>query len=164
MPVMQPDGSISSLQFITANNKLNLPGHAVNGRFIVGELAPDGVAYLCEGIGTAWACWLATGAAAVVCFGWGNIEKVAVALREQFPSSRLVIVPDVGKESNAQRIASELGGYVASMPEGWEKNSDVNDLMQRDGVDAVMKVLEAASEPLNLNPAVTPSPEGYLEA
>ena len=148
VPVMQPDGSISSLQFITANNKLNLPGHAVNGRFIVGELAPDGVAYLCEGIGTAWACWLATGAAAVVCFGWGNIEKVAVALREQFPSSRLVIVPDVGKESNAQRIASELGGYVASMPEGWEKNSDVNDLMQRDGVDAVMKVLEAASEPL----------------
>lgn len=159
VPVMQSDGSISSLQFITATNKLNLPGHAVNGRFIVGELSPDGVAYLCEGIGTAWACWIATAAAAVVCFGWGNIKKVAVALREQFPSSRLVIVPDVGKESNAQTIASELDGYVASMPEGWEKNSDVNDLMQRDGVGGVIKVLGAASKPLK-----TPHPlANFLE-
>ena len=159
VPVLRPDGTQASLQFIPPPDvaarlksigkpsKLNLPGHSVQGWFIVGELVPGGVAYICEGIGQAWACWQATGAAAVVCFGAGNMGKVAKALREQDPSARLVAVPDVGKEPEALKIAADVAGMVAAMPEGWERNDDVNDLAQRDGMDVLEALLSSATEP-----------------
>ena len=48
------------------SDKPNLPGAPMSGCFVVGELALGGLVYVVEGIGTAWACWKATGAAAVV--------------------------------------------------------------------------------------------------
>lgn len=159
VPVIRVDGTVSSLQFITPPDvakrlkakgkpsKLNLPGSSVQGWFTVGELVPGGVAYIVEGIGQAWACWQATGCAAVVCFGAGNMGKVAKALRERDPSARLVMVPDVGKEEQAQAIAKEVNGLCVTMPDGWEKNSDVNDLAQRDGGDVLEVLLSSACEP-----------------
>lgn len=159
VPVMQPNGTVSSLQFIAPPNiaerlkakdkpgKLNLPGHPVQGWFTVGTIVPGGVVYIVEGIGQAWACWQATGNAAVVCFGAGNMGKVAKALRQQDQSARLVVVPDVGKETDATKIAAEVGATVVAMPDGWEKNSDVNDLAQRDGLDVLEALLTSASEP-----------------
>lgn len=159
VPVLQPNGTVSSLQFIAPPetaarlkakgkpDKLNLPGHAVQGWFTVGELVPGGVVYILEGIGQAWACWQATGDAAVVSFGAGNMGKVAKALRERDPSARLVLVPDVGKEKQAAEIAAAVSGKVAAMPEGWEQNSDVNDLAQREGMDVLAMLLENATEP-----------------
>ena len=159
VPVMQPDGTLSSLQFIAPPDvadrlkakgkpgKLNLPGCPVQGWFTVGEIAPGGVAYIVEGIGQAWACWQATGSAAIVCFGAGNMSKVAKALRQRDDTARLVLVPDVGKESDADKLAAEVGASVARMPEGWQQNSDVNDLAQRDGGDALELLLQSASEP-----------------
>lgn len=159
VPVLQPNGTVSSLQFIAPPetaarlkakgkpDKLNLPGHAVQGWFTVGELVPGGVVYILEGIGQAWACWQATGDAAVVSFGAGNMGKVAKAVRERDPSARLVLVPDVGKEKQAAEIAAAVSGKVAAMPEGWEQNSDVNDLAQREGMDVLAMLLENATEP-----------------
>lgn len=157
LPVVRPDGTLSSLQFITPpetaerlrargkTTKPNLPGASLQGWLTVGELAPGGVAYLCEGIGAAWACYKATGAAAVVCFGWGRVKTVAQALRNQDAEARLVLVPDVGKELPAAEIAREVGAEVATMPEGWPQNSDVCDLAQRDGLDALEVLLTAAT-------------------
>jgi RecA-family ATPase len=169
VPVMQPGVTLSSLQFITPPetaarlkakgkpDKLNLPEHALQGGwFTVGELVPGGVTYIVEGIGTAWACWQATGAAAVVCFGAGNMGKVAKAMRERDPSARLVMVPDVGKEKQAAEIAAAVSGMVAAMPDGWEQNSDVHDLAQRDGMDVLALLLEAATEPPKSEPKVHP--------
>jgi putative DNA primase/helicase len=159
VPVLRPDGEEASLQFITVGEtaerlkangkptKLNLPGASVEGWFTVGELLPGGVAYLCEGIGTAWAAWMATGRAAVVCFGAGNMGKVAQALRQQDSAARLVVCPDVGKEVQAQSIAAAVGGAVAAMPEGWPNNSDLHDLGQRDGFDVVAALLDNAQAP-----------------
>lgn len=159
VPVIRPDGSISSLQFIALPDvaarlkarskpgKLNLPGASVEGWFTVGDVAPGGVAYVCEGIGAAWSCWQATGCAAVVAFGAGNMGKVAKALRQQDPSAKLVIVPDTGKESDAEKIAAEVGAAVAAMPTGEANNFDANDLMQRDGGDVLAALLESATEP-----------------
>jgi putative DNA primase/helicase len=164
VPCTAPDGTLSSLQFIALPDvaarlkeadkpdKLNLPGHPVAGWFTVGELPPGGVAYLCEGIGTAWACWQATGAAAVVCFGAGNMGKVAKALRQQDDTARLVVVPDVGKEKQAATIAEDVGGMVAAMPEGEANNFDANDLAQRDGMDVLALLLESATEPRKPDP------------
>lgn len=148
VPVYGSDG-MQSLVFIPppgVGKKLNLPGAPMaGGYFVVGKLKPGGVAYLCEGIGTAWACWQATADAAVVCFGAGNMGKVAKALRQQDAAARLVLVPDVGKESDAQKIALEVGALVATIPEGEQNNFDANDLAQRDGVDVLAALLEAAT-------------------
>lgn len=160
VPVLRPDGSPASLQLIAPPvlaerlrakerpPKQNLAGAQLeNGWFTVGTLEPKGTAYLCEGIGTGWACWKATGAAAVVCFGWGRVRTVAEALRQRDASARLVLVPDVGKETDADRIAQEVGALVAKMPEGWPDNSDANDLAQRDGFDVLEALLSSASKP-----------------
>lgn len=159
VPVIRPDGSLSSLQFIAPPDvaarlkakgrpgKLNLPGASVEGFFTVGELLPGGLTYIVEGIGAAWSCWQATGAAAVVAFGAGRIRTVAAQLRQRDASARLVLVPDVGKEQDADKIAQEVNAAVVRMPDGWPQNSDVNDLAKRDGGDALAELLESAIEP-----------------
>ena len=150
VPAYGPQG-MQSLQLIPppgAGKKLNLPRAPMAGAsFTVGDVVPGAPLYLCEGIGQAWACWQATGNAAVVCFGWGNVGKVAEALRQRDASARLVMVPDVGKEESAAEIAQALQCAVAYMPQGEETNFDANDLAQRDGHDVLAGLLEAATEP-----------------
>ncbi|MCL5741981.1 MAG: AAA family ATPase [Betaproteobacteria bacterium] len=150
VPAYGPEG-LQSLQLIPppgAGKKLNLPGSSMGGTsFVVGEVVPGGVVHVCEGIGQAWACWQATGNAAVVCFGWSNVGKVAADLRQRDASARLVLVPDVGKEESAAEIAQALQCAVAYMPQGEVQNFDANDLAQRDGFDVLAGLLEAATEP-----------------
>ena len=159
VPVIRADGTVSSLQFIAPPDvaarlkakgkpgKLNLPGASIEGWFTVGEVLPGGVVYIVEGIGAAWSCWRATGAAAVVCFGSGRMRTVAAELRGRDAAARLVLVPDVGKESDAAKIAQEIDATVVNLPPGWPQNSDVNDLAQREGVDVLAALLESATEP-----------------
>ena len=114
-------GVPASLQFIPPpgpGKKPNLPGAPVVGVFIVGDMLAGGTVYLCEGIGQASACWKATGTADVVCFGWGRVRGVATELRQRDASARLVLVPDVGKEDEAETIAREVAGQFVTMPEG----------------------------------------------
>jgi hypothetical protein len=151
VPASASDGTLQSLHFIPPpgiGKKVHLPGASMAGAsFIVGWTVKGCRINICEGIGTAWACWQATEAAAVCCFGWGNVGKVAKALRAQDPTAKLVIVPDVGKEQDAQKIAAEVSGAVATMPHGWPQNSDVNDLALRDGLDVLALLLDGAAEP-----------------
>lgn len=161
VPVMDGDGVPLSLQFIAPPEmaarwkaagkpgKLNLPGASMGdaGRFVVGAMEPSAVVFLVEGIGQAWACWKATGRAAVVCFGWGRVQKVAQALRQQDPAALLALVPDAGKEGEAARIAAELGAAVVKMPEGSPANFDANDYAQAHGFDALEALLSEPQKP-----------------
>jgi KaiC/GvpD/RAD55 family RecA-like ATPase len=150
VPAYGPQG-LQSLQLIPppgAGKKMNLPGAPMAGAsFTVGDVVAGAPVALCEGIGQAWACWQATGHPAVVCFGWGNVGKVAEALRQRDAAARLVLVPDVGKEESAAEIAQALQCAVACMPAGEPQNFDANDLAQRDGHDVLAGVLEDAREP-----------------
>ena len=151
VPARSLDGELRTLQFIPspgARKKLNLPGANMAGVFVVGELAAGATVYLCEGIGQAWACWKATGFPSVVCFGWGRIRAMAAGMRQRDPAARLVMVPDVGKERDAETIAREVKGQVATMPEGWPTNADVNDYAQREGFDHLEALLHSATEPV----------------
>ncbi len=128
--------------------KLNLPGAPMAGAsFAVGELVPGAPVALCEGVGTAWACWQATGHPAVACFGWGNVGKVAEALRQRDAAARLILCRDTGNEESAAVIAQAVGAAVAYKPQGEAQNFDANDLAQRDGFDVLAGLLEAAKEP-----------------
>ncbi len=156
VPAYGPAGELQSLQLIPppgAGKKLNLPGAPMAGAsFTVGELVAGGPVHVCEGIGTAWACWQATGHPAVVAFGWGNVGTVARAILKRDNAARLVLVPDVGKETSATEIARELGCAVAYMPQGEPQNFDANDLAQRDGADVLAELLDAAREPAKPEP------------
>lgn len=168
IPCCRVNGSMSSIQFITSGEaaeslvaqgkpkKLNMPGCKVEGWFTVGDPQTSRVIYIAEGIGTAWACWIATGDAAVVAFGWGNVKKVAAALRQQYSTTQLVLVPDVGKETEADRITLDLKCAVAKMPEGEVNNFDANDLLQRDGYDVLAEILESAQVPSSPPPLLKP--------
>lgn len=164
VPITRGDGTLSSLQFVMTgataerlkarcmDSKLNLTGCPVDGFFTVGEIVPGGVAYICEGIGTAWACWQATGGAAVSCFGWGRVRAVAAELRQRDATAVLVIIPDVGKELDAQKIATKVNALVVAMPPGEASNFDANDYAQREGADALAVLLEGARAPPKAEP------------
>jgi putative DNA primase/helicase len=143
------DGAdLQTLQFIPPDggDKLNLPGASFGaGFFTVGEITDR--AYIVEGIGQAWAVNKATGAAAVVCFGAGRMATVAKALKAKHPAARLVIVPDKGKEADAQKIAADVAGLVVAMPTDKPGNYDANDLMQEHGTEALRALLESAQAP-----------------
>lgn len=142
-------GEPVSIQFIPPpgeGKKLNLPGASVAGVFVVGDLAAGGAVYLCEGIGQAWAVARATGAPAVCCFGWGRVRAVAAELRQRDPATRLVLVPDAGKEPDAERIAAELRAQFVRMPAGAPPNFDVADLAQRDGAEPLAALLAAPED------------------
>ena len=143
VPAYGPDGELQSLQLIPPQGKkMNLPGAPMAGASFTVGTPGDGPLYLAEGIGQAWACWQATGRAAVCCFGWGNVATVAKRFHQK--GYALVLVPDVGKEAQAESIARELGCSVAYLPEGEVQNFDCNDLAQRDGADVLAALLESA--------------------
>ncbi len=159
VPARGADGELQSLQFVPpgAGKKLNLPGASMAGaRHIVGEPQEGRPLYLVEGIGQAWACWQATGRRAVVCFGWGNVGRVAAQLREREPTAALVLVPDTGKEADADKLARELQCAVAKLPEGEPANFDANDYARREGGDALAALLEGATEPPKPEPLLKP--------
>lgn len=148
VPVTTLSGELVSLQCIPADGpKLNLPGHKMAGVFVVGEIEPNGRAYVVEGIGQAWACWQATGHAAVVAFGWGRVRTVVQELKAAHPSVTLTIVPDTGKEADAEAIARDMYASVAAMPTGSPRNFDANDYAQEQGHDALAALLDAAETP-----------------
>jgi putative DNA primase/helicase len=143
-------GEPVSLQFIPPpgpGKKLNLPGAPIAGVFIVGDMAQGGTVFLCEGVGQAWACWKATGFPAVVCFGWGRVRGVAADLRQRDASALLVLVPDAGKEREAETIAREMGGLFVMMPADAPANFDANDYAAEHGHDALEDLLSKPQAP-----------------
>ncbi|HJV75181.1 MAG TPA: AAA family ATPase [Noviherbaspirillum sp.] len=147
VPCHELEGSLQTLQFIPGKgDKLNLPGASFgNGCFVVGEIV-DRV-YIAEGIGQAWACHAATGAAAAVCFGAGRMEKVTAAIRANHPAARLVLVPDRGKEPQAAEIARAINGEWCELPAEMPQNADVNDYALKFGADALASLLACTKEP-----------------
>lgn len=139
---------LQTLQFIppTGGDKLNLPGASFgSGFFIVGELTDR--AFIVEGVGQAWAVNRATGAAAVVCFGAGRMATVAQAMREKHPQARLIVMPDRGKEEQAEKIAAAVAGQWVTMPADKPDNYDVNDYAAEYGSDALAALLERPQVP-----------------
>jgi len=137
-----------------ANPKENFPEGVGQSRDLAAKAAGFGNGnplYIVEGIGQAWAIWQATGRAAVVCFGWGNVAAVA----KQLQGRALVLVPDAGKEPQAETLARELGCSVAAMPQGEANNFDANDLLQRDGADVLAALLDNAQS-FKPEPLLTP--------
>lgn len=158
LPCFTLSGELASLQFVTNNGKPFLPGVKLpaDGCLIVGGPIADKPVYLVEGIGQAWSAHQATTCPAVVCFGWGRVAKVAEALRAKFPNARLVVVPDSGKEQQAEVIARHVRGSWVEMPDGSPRNYDLNDHHLAQGLKVVGTLLEQAKEPAQRFRLLTP--------
>ena len=156
-------GELQSLQLVSPEAgppKLSLPGCRIaGGALVVHQDAPEGrpspeafaggVAYLAEGVATAASLYQATGRPAVACFGKGNVDTIARALRQQHPALRIVLCPDRGAEHQAAAIAAGLGGAVAwvALPEDCPPNFDANDYAAAHGLDGLAELLKTERTP-----------------
>lgn len=151
VPALSLSGELRTLQFIPPpdqGKKLNLAGASFDdGLFVVGSLSDSDRIHVVEGIGQAWACWKATGKAAVVCFGAGRMGTVAGILRKAHQDKRLVIVPDRGKEAQAEKIAKDARGEWIALPQDKPANYDANDYALEHGADELAELLTRTQAP-----------------
>lgn len=151
VPASSLDGTLRTLQFIPppgAGEKRSLKGgQFLDSMFIVGDVTDSTWLYVAEGIGQAEACLLATGDAAAVCFGASRMATVARALREKFPDLPIRLVPDRGKEAEAAKIASAIGGDWVELPADKPSNYDAHDYATEYDHDALAELLRNPKTP-----------------
>lgn len=121
VPALDMAGTVRSLQFIHPtipgkDGKRNLPRASIKGRFWrLGEFSEAGRVYIAEGPATAASIHEATGECALCAFSAGNLEAVAMQVRERYPAAVLVLCPDndpTGME-HANQAARAVAGLVA---------------------------------------------------
>ena len=101
---------------------------------------------LCEGWSTAMSIYQATGVATAACFSAGNLESVAITLRNKYQSANIVIAGDEDqfKPVNIGRIKASLAAKkinaIAIFPkfkDSSAKPTDFNDLYCLEGLKVV---------------------------
>lgn len=93
------------------------------------------------------------GVAALSC---GNLKSVAVAMREQYPNAKIIMLADLDKQTgepdqHAIDAAAAVDGYVAVPDFGQDRESgqtDFNDLHVAMGPDAVREFITKSLQPL----------------
>jgi hypothetical protein len=130
---------------ITSVKSVPLLAYA-GGWFNFGSVPTDGVVYVCESLESAWACWRATGATAVVLsLPFDNVDCFVVSdLRSSFPSAPLVMVTTPRTAEFAHDIADGLN--AVSVLNFTKESPDFSafDMLKRDGRAALKKLLENA--------------------
>lgn len=172
IPMRDTAGTLHSLQTITADGeKRFLPGGRVKGCYHGIGKPKDNKVILCEGFATGASAHEATGDAVAVAFNAGNLKPVALALREKYPSLKIIVAADddYRTEGNpgitkATEAAQAVGGCVAVPDFGANRldgATDFNDLHQLRGPEAVRACIEAAqAAPSTEWPEPMPLPDG----
>ncbi|WP_300162294.1 zincin-like metallopeptidase domain-containing protein [Solidesulfovibrio sp.] len=160
VPGYDTAGFIHTLQTISQDGKQFEAGSRKKGTFFPidpeGSLGQD-VILIAEGYATAASVHLATGKPVVAAFDAGNLEPVAVALREKFPNAPIVILADndhglsvnVGVEKAS--LAAKTAKGVMIVPSFFEAEktrgmTDFNDLHAARGLEHVRCQLERSIE------------------
>ena len=157
VPLRDTNGVIHSLQAIDTNGeKRFLEDGRVSGLYQpIGSTAPTTELVVCEGFSTGASIYIATGKPVAVAFNTGNLEAVGRALRTKYPAIQLIFGADDDWKTKgnpgitkAKEAARAVGGLVA-IPnfEGIdrpEKATDMNDLHQLKGVEAVRACFDMA--------------------
>lgn len=167
IPVHNVDGELRGLQTIDDDGRKRfVPGMEKSGNFhLISEPGKDfsqGEILLSEGYATGASLHMATGKPVVVAFDAGNLEPVAIKLREKYPNAAITIcadndhqhtrrTPDGGTElwnkgvALAQNAATAVGGKVVAPIFNEEERArgltDFNDLHQSRGLEEVKKQL-----------------------
>ena len=159
VPLHDEAGKLVSLQSIDPDGeKRFLAGGKTRGGafFIPARDGKTATVLIAEGYATAASACMASGYAAFVAFNAGNLLSVAMRARRLFPESKLIVVADddwqteekTGKNTGlkaAEEAARRVGGWLA-VPSVRDTPgaSDINDLHQKGGIDAVWRCLASA--------------------
>jgi phage/plasmid primase-like uncharacterized protein len=166
------DGAFSTLQFINPDgSKTFLKGGKKSGCYsILNKMESPRYVAIGEGFGT-----VATildddfsqekGVMGVMALDAGNLEAVAVAMREKYPTVDIFIFGDKGDkddkgEKAARAAAKACGGYCVLPP---ITKGDFNDYLIGDNVtvslfDLMMQAANATIEPVEINQHTTEPP------
>ena len=158
IPMRDTAGILHSLQTIGPDGaKLFMSGGRVSGcYFSIGK--PDGRLIVCEGYATGASIHECTGYAVAVAFNAGNLEPVAVALHNKYPTLVITIAadddyrtdgnPGLTKATAAALAVSGLLAVPVFSPDRRDKATDFNDLHQLAGEEAVRRCIRAAQSPV----------------
>jgi putative DNA primase/helicase len=153
-PLRNSSGELHSLQFIGADgSKKFLTGGRIAGCYFIIADNPDGPLVLCEGFATGASIHEATGFAVICAMHAGNLEAVAVGLREKSPKREIIVAADNDQftEGNpgltkataaAKRICAKLA--VPEFQDVTAEPTDFNDLHQLASFAEVARQIEAA--------------------
>lgn len=163
VPLKDTDGTIHSLQFIDPEgSKRFLTGGRIKGCYS-GIGRPDGKIYIAEGYATAASIYQSTQHAVAIAFNAGNLEPVALALRERFPDIEIIIAADndVNTPGNpgitkANQAARAVQATVVAPEAG-----DFNDLALSAGPQAVADLVENSAN--DNNPAIMDPATAMIE-
>jgi len=150
VPLFDADGNLSTLQYIDADgDKKYHPGGKAKaglcqiGAFpLPGDVKASGKIYIAEGYATSATIYEATGMACIAAYSAGNLESVAMIVRNRFPSAEIVIVADNDKFDERQKIypgrhfadlAAAVSGATVVMPPGDPGSGDANDYRANGG-------------------------------
>lgn len=165
IPLRNDDGKITSLQFITENEKTYLTGGEKRGSyFSISKQKPDldTPILICEGFATGASLRQATDLPVVVAFDTSNLEAVGHVIRKKFPKNKIVFCADNDQWTlkpienpglhYAMNASDQIKAYVAvpvfSRLES--KPTDFNDLAQLEGLGRVAEIVEEALEPVSI--------------
>ncbi len=153
IPLRDTKGVLHSIQTIDpTGRKLFLTGGAIKGNyFSIGK--PKDKLIIAEGYSTGATIHEATGHAVAVAFDAGNLLPVAIALRESFPSIKIIIAGDndqwtdgnpgktkateAAKAVNAKLVIPEFSNTKS-------KPTDFNDLSSLEGLEQVKRFIDEA--------------------
>jgi putative DNA primase/helicase len=147
VPSRDEGGELVAVQLVSpAGDKLNPAGCSMrSGTFTLGGIRSGERVHVVEGVGHAWSCRALTGCAAVVAFGWSNVERAVTMVSRA--GGEPVVVADRGKEHDAERLAQRLGCSIVLMPDDLPAGQDVNDLHRDRGAEAARAALQDERRP-----------------
>jgi putative DNA primase/helicase len=161
VPVKQGDW-LSTLELIDGDKrKAALAGRGTKaGGYWAAQSLPEGdgvglTLLIGEGVATALSAKEASGHPAIAALSSGNLLAVAKAMRERYSAAALVILADLVKATGAPdphaiEAARVVGGVVAIPDFGTDRDpamTDMNDLAQLCGMEAVGRAMASASAP-----------------
>ena len=169
-PLINTNGEIRSLQYIHSDGSKRFhPEAEKSGNFLLlGSSLPQdeknlssSEIILCEGVATGQTIREAVGKSVAVCFDSGNLEKVALNLREKFPNAAITICADNDHKSDmnvgiskAQKAAEKVQGKVIvpflTEVEKTQGLTDFNDIKTSRGIAEVTKQINRGLQ-LNKN-------------
>jgi len=172
IPIRSSYGEIQSLQFIASNgSKRFLTGGKVSGGYYsIGTIKSAEALCIAEGFATGATIHEATGYPVAVAFNAGNLESVALAMREKLPELPIIICADDDSNTKgnpglykAKKAAFTIGAKVA-IPDFQDQNSkeltDFNDMEALFGSEEVANIIKssAQSDQVNITETEWPDP------
>ena len=168
VPLRNVNGELRGLQSISPDGRKSFfPGMEKKGNFhVIGEKENDKTQkteiVLCEGYATGASLHMATQKPVTVAFDAGNLEVVALKLKEKYPQAQITICADfdhgMAKNANVKNVGVEKAEKAARMVGGQVKIpmftreekalglTDFNDLHKARGLEAVRRQLGRAQE------------------